>query len=67
MHAVETSPGWEGDTMTFSGEQNVMGEKATANYILTKKGPAEFAHKFELTMKGETHTIVDETCKKAGK
>jgi uncharacterized protein DUF1579 len=67
MHAVQMSPGWEGDTLTFSGEQGVMGEKATAKDTLTKKGAGQFAHKFELTMKGETHTIVEEICKKAGK
>ena len=66
-HALQMSPGWEGDTLTLTGDQSIMGEKATAKDVLTKKGPREFAHKFELTMKGETHTIVDETCKKAGK
>jgi hypothetical protein len=64
MHSVQTSAGWEGDTLTFGGDQVVMGEKATAKDILTKKGANSFTHKFELTMKGETHTIVDETCKK---
>jgi len=65
-HAMQMSPGWQGDTIVYTGEQDVMGEKATAKDTLTKKGPNQFAHKFELTMKGETHTIVDETCKKAG-
>lgn len=66
-HAVQMSPGWEGDAIVYTGEQNLMGEKATAKDTLTKKGANEFVHKFELTMKGETHTIVEETCKKAGK
>ena len=39
-------------------------QKATAKDTLTKKGANQFWHKFELTMKGETHTIVEETCKK---
>jgi hypothetical protein len=63
-HAMQMSPGWEGDTLTYTGEQDVMGEKATAKDTLTKKGANQFWHKFELTMKGETHTIVEETCKK---
>ncbi len=66
-HAAQMSPGWEGDTITYTGEQNVMGEKATAKDTLSKKNANEFVHKFELTMKGQTHTIVEETCKKAGK
>ena len=62
--SMQTSPGWEGDTITFSGEQDIMGEKATAKDTVTKKGANELTHKFELTMKGETHTIVDEVCKR---
>ena len=62
--ATQTSPGWEGDSMTYTGDQQVMGETATAKDTLAKKGANEFTHKFELTMKGETHTIVEETCKK---
>ena len=65
MWATEMSPGWEGDTITFTGDQMVMGEKAAAKDAFTKKSATEFTHKFEMTMKGETHTIVDETCKKA--
>jgi Protein of unknown function (DUF1579) len=63
-HAMQMSPGWEGDTIVYTGEQDVMGEKATAKDTLTKKDANQFTHKFELTMKGETHVIVDETCKK---
>ena len=63
-HAMQMSPGWEGDTITYTGEQDVMGEKATAKDTLTKKGANQFWHKFELTIKGEAHTIVEETCKK---
>ena len=65
--SVQMSPGWEGDSISFTGEQVVMGEKAAAKDTITKKGAREFTHKFELTMKGETHTIVDETCKRAKK
>ena len=65
--SVQMSPGWEGDNISFNGEQVVMGEKATAKDTITKKGDNGFTHKFELTMKGETHAIVDETCKRAGK
>jgi hypothetical protein len=61
------SPGWEGDNISFNGEQVVMGEKATAKDTITKKGDNEFTHKFELTMKGQTSTIVEETCKRPGK
>jgi hypothetical protein len=64
--STEMSPGWEGDTITFTGDQVVMGKKGSAKDTITKKGNNQFTHKFELTMDEQTSTIVDETCKKAG-
>jgi hypothetical protein len=54
------------DTMVWTGDQNVMGEKATARDTFVKKSDTEYTHKFELQMKGQWSPIVDETCKKAG-
>jgi hypothetical protein len=65
--ATEKSAGWQGDTMTFTGEQNVMGEKATARDTFVKKSPSEYTHKFDLQMKGQWSPIVEETCKRVGK
>jgi len=62
--ATEASPGWQGDTMVWTGDQMVMGEKATARDTFVKKSDREYTHKFELNMKGQWGTIVDETCKK---
>jgi hypothetical protein len=64
--ATEMSPGWQGDTMMFTGDQMVMGEKAGARDTFVKKSDTEYTHKFELQMKGQWSPIVDETCKKAG-
>jgi hypothetical protein len=64
--ATEMSPGWQGDTMVFTGDQMLMGEKATARDTFVKKSDNEYTHKFELQTKGQWGTIVDETCKKAG-
>jgi hypothetical protein len=52
--------------MVWTGDQNVMGEKATARDTFVKKSDTEYTHKFELQMKGQWSPIVDETCKKAG-
>ena len=64
--ATEMSPGWQGDTIVWTGDQRVMGEKAGARDSFVKKSDTEFTHKFELNMKGQWNSIVDETCKKAG-
>ena len=64
--ATEMSPGWQGDTMVWTGDMMVMGEKDTARDTYVKKSDTEFTHKFELNMKGQWSPIVDETCKKAG-
>jgi hypothetical protein len=64
--ATEMSPGWQGDTMVWTGDMMVMGEKETARDTYVKKSDTEFAHKFDLNMKGQWSLIVDETCKKAG-
>jgi len=63
--STEMSPGWQGDTLVWTGDQMVMGEKATARDTLAKKSATEFTHKFELNSKGQWSTVVDETCKKA--
>jgi hypothetical protein len=64
--STETSPGWQGDTMVWSGDQVMMGEKGGARDTFVKKGDGEFTHKFEVSMKDQWSVIVDETCKKAG-
>jgi len=64
--ATETSPGWQGDTMIWNGDQMGLGEKATSRDTFAKKSDTEFTHKFDLNMKGQWSPVLDETCKKAG-
>jgi hypothetical protein len=64
--ATEMSPGWQGDTMVWTGDMMAMGDKTGARDTFVKKSDNEFTHKFELNMKGQWAPIVDETCKKAG-
>jgi hypothetical protein len=40
--ATEMSPGWQGDTMVWTGDQVTMGEKGGARDTFVKKGDAEF-------------------------
>jgi hypothetical protein len=64
--ATEMSPGWQGDTQVWTGDMMVTGDKSGARDTFVKKGDDEFTHKFELNMKGQWATILDETCKKPG-
>lgn len=64
--ATEMSPGWQGDTSVWTGDQMLMGEKVSARDTFVKKSDTEYAHKYELNLKGQWSLITDETCKKAG-
>ena len=64
--ATEMSPGWQGDTMVWTGDMMVMGDKLAARDTYVKKSDTEFTHKFDLNMKGQWALTVDENCKKAG-
>ena len=63
--STEMLPGWQGDTLVWTGDQMVMGEKATARDTLVKKSDTEFTHKLELNMKGQWSPVIDEICKRA--
>jgi Protein of unknown function (DUF1579) len=62
--STETSPGWEGDTLNFSGEMMMMGENTPVKDTFVKKGANELTHRGEMSMKGENHMMVEETCKR---
>jgi len=62
--STETSPGWDGDKIVYSGEAAMGGEKVPVRDTFTKKGGNELVHSYEMTMSGQKITG-DETCKKA--
>jgi hypothetical protein len=62
--ALETSPGWQGDTSVWTGDQYLMGEKVGARDTFAKKSLTEITHRFDLNMKGQWSLVVEETCKK---
>ena len=64
--ATETSPGWQGDTSVWTGDQMIMGEKTGSRDTFVKKGDTEYMHKYELNTKGQWGLVIEETCRKAG-
>jgi len=62
--STETSKGWDGDQIAFSGEATMGGQQMPVRDTFTKKGAAELVHSYEMTMSGQK-IAGDETCKKA--
>jgi hypothetical protein len=64
--STETSPGWQGDTSVWTGDQMIMGEKTGSRDTFVRKSDTEYTHKYDLNTKGQWDLILEETCKKAG-
>jgi hypothetical protein len=61
--AAQTSTGWEGDRMVFTGDGSMGGKKLTARDTFTKKGAA-FHHLGELQIDGKWVVVQDENCQR---
>jgi uncharacterized protein DUF1579 len=62
---TSTSPGWEGDKLTWVGESQMGGQKMSSREIFLKKGPKEFTHTGEgQGSDGKWITMDEETCKR---
>jgi hypothetical protein len=58
----ETSPGWAGDTMVWSGEGWMGGQKLTSRDTFTKKAGETLEHSWELNLDGKWTPLGHETC-----
>jgi hypothetical protein len=65
--ATSTSPGWEGDTMAWTGEGNMGGQTFGSRDSFTKKGAGVLYHVTEMKLGDKWTPMGDETCKKAAK
>jgi hypothetical protein len=59
-----TSPGWEGDKISFTGDMYGMGQKMGSRDSFTKKSDKEMVHTGEMQMGGKWMVLMEETCKK---
>jgi len=65
-YSHETSTGWDGDKIVFSGQTAMGGKQMQSRDTFTKNGAASMKHDWEGQMDGATWTPMgSETCKRA--
>jgi hypothetical protein len=60
----ETSPGWEADKLTFTGDGQMSGQKISFRETYTKKGDKEMIWSGEMKMGKDWIPVGTDTCKK---
>jgi len=60
----ESSTGWEGDKLVFSGEGSMMGQKVSFRETYTKKGDKAFGWMGEMKMGKDFISVGNDDCKK---
>src|SRR5258707_8117965 len=63
--AQSTAPGWEGDTIVFSGDSYMGGKKFTTRDNFAKAAGGAMKHTSEMQADGKWTQTFEETCKKA--
>ena len=60
----ESSPGWEGDKLVFSGDGSMGGQKVSFRETYTKKGEKELTWSGEMKMGKDWISVGSDSCKK---
>jgi hypothetical protein len=63
-HFVHTSPGWDGDKITFDGELRIGGKTMKFHDVFTKMSGSKLMHKGEAEIDGKWTKLDEETCTK---
>lgn len=66
-HCHQTSAGWQGDKLAFSGESTGSGPATPVRDTFTRTGDGSLEHMGELQMDGKWVAIAHEACKRAKK
>ncbi len=66
-HCHQTSAGWQGDKLIYSGESTGSGPATPVRDTFTKTGAASLEHTGEMQVEGKWMTIDHETCARARK
>ena len=64
-YAQQTSPGFEGDKLVYTGEGNMMGQKMQARDTFTKGADGSLKHSAEGQMNGQWVSMGEEICHKS--
>jgi hypothetical protein len=64
-YSQETSSGWEGDKIVFTGNSAMGGKQVPTRDTFTKSGDGSLKHDWEGQMDGTWTSMGSETCKKA--
>lgn len=64
-YSHETSTGWQGDKIVFSGDMSMGGKKMTVRDTFTKGADGSLTHAWEGQIDGKWTPLGSETCKKA--
>ena len=62
--AMQSSAGWEGDVMTWTGQAAVQGQRTAMRDVVTRKGKDEFHHAYEAEIDGSWKPVGEETCRR---
>jgi len=63
-HFNQSSPGWEGDQITFAGEMHIGGKTMKFRDVFTKGSGSNLMHRGEALMDGKWTKLDEETCTK---
>jgi len=61
----ERAPGWNGDTLVYTGAGNMGGKKMGGRDTFTRKADGTMGHMGELQVGGQWTKMMDETCRKS--
>ena len=61
-YSTESSTGWEGDSIVFTGPNHMSGMTVTGKDTWTKKSKTKLEYTFEIEDKGNWTKLIEETC-----
>ena len=63
-YSTETSPGWEGDVMIFTGPNHMGGMTTNGRDEFHKVSKSELKYVYQIEMNGKWQKVMEETCKR---